>query len=210
MFYYGVCYDIIYNGSVYIAIGYDDYFLSKSSDGINWSQITSIISKSPGTSNLQNPTCIYFDGQRYIIGLQKTNGGDGVQYNSFITSFDGITWDESIRRVIINCVITAIAYNGTIYVISGRFRGRGTETILYFWSDDLITFNPINNEYMGTRVFDVIYNGKYFVVGGESRAYSTVGANINAIIYSVDGKIWFGSSNPEYDSCNGITVNPMV
>jgi hypothetical protein len=118
-----------------------------------------------------------------------------------VTSPDGITWDNSVRRVLTNCAVTAIAYNGTTYVITGTFRGNGLETILYYWSDDFLNFNPINNDFLSRSVSDVEWNGTYFVVCGGRRS-----ADLTAtIIYSEDGKNWFPSDNNEYTSASGTT-----
>jgi hypothetical protein len=201
VFEYGICYNIVFNGSKYIAVGFGYYPTATSPDGINWTTNTQLASKNPGSSNLQNATCIYYDGSQYIIGLQKTNDSNGDQYDSFVTSPDGITWDTSVRRVLTSCVVTAIAYNGTTYVITGTFRGNGSETILYYRSDNFLNFNPINNDFLSRSVSDVEWNGTYFVVCGGRRS-----ADLTAtIIYSEDGKNWFPSDNNEYTGANGTT-----
>jgi hypothetical protein len=180
------CYNIVYNGSVYIAVGWGTYPLAKSSDGINWDYITTL-PQVPGYH-------IFNDGNQYIASSEANRNSTG---GNIWTSQDGVTWDTS-KNIDLQFDVRCIAYNGIdTYVASGSKNGFLSGTIFYYWSNDLINWYPPNNYLLGTINWWIDWNGKYFTICGDSN-------NGVSIIYSLDGKNWTASDNqPFTNKCYG-------
>jgi hypothetical protein len=188
-------YDIIYNGSVYIAVGWSStYPMSTSSDGITWEYNTTYTLDTTNNSDkTQKGFCLFNDGTKYIFGGGATLSGSSG--GNVATSQDGITWDNT-QNINIPFDIRVIAYNGVdTYVAVGSKNGNIGGTNFAYWSNDGLTWNPANNVLLG-ECFYVDWNGTSFVVGGSPISGSTTN-----IIYSIDGKNWTASN---YDANNGI------
>ena len=139
------CADIIYNGSVYIASVLGDYPTATSSDGITWAYNTSYQLM---TSASRRFTFDFtYDGSRYIFG---TSGYTTTK--NIATSPDGITWSDTAY---LPMDVRRIAYNGVdTYVAVGGASSGISSPIYYYWSNDLITWYPANNNLLGTTVFN--------------------------------------------------------
>jgi hypothetical protein len=177
------CYNIIYNGTDYIAVGFGTYPMAKSNDGINWSFIT--------TTPKIRGYHIFNDGNRYIFSGEENLNDTG---GNIWTSDDGIIWDTS-KNISLPFNVTCIAYNnyGT-YVAVGK---SDSNINSYYWSNNLINWYLPNNNLMGTVINWVDWNGKYFTIGGND-------TNGVCIIYSSDGKNWTASINNPFSTCLGI------
>jgi hypothetical protein len=193
-------YDVVYNGSTYIATGLSsNYPMAISSDGITWNYNTTYKIPAPIA---QYGFCLSYDGSRYIFGGMGSNTNPATGYSStgnISTSQDGITWTKNNASLPFD--IRYIAYNGIdTYVGVGTKNGFIAGTIFYYWSNDLINWYPANNNLLGINVYWVDWNGTCFVVVGDT----TAGKNI---IYSVDGKNWTASTNsPFTTNCYRITT----
>jgi sugar lactone lactonase YvrE len=163
------CYDVIYNGTVYIAVGWGEYSMATSSDGISWAYNNTFRL----TNNPQYSYCIFYDGSRYILGSNDSGG-------NIATSSDGITW---VNEGYIQMHIRRIAYNGDTYVAVGSSG--------YYYSNDLKTWITPATKLTG-EVFWVNWNGTNFVIGSTPLSDSTVN-----IIYSPDGINWTPSDNTQ-------------
>jgi hypothetical protein len=183
-------YNIIYNGSVYIACGWsNNYPMATSFDGITWNYNTNY---KFATTGLQTGYCLIFDGSRYIFagGASTTSSSP----SNIVISQDGITWDDT-NKIYLPFDVRSIAYNGIdTYVACGEKNGFISGEIFYYWSNDLINWTPTNNNLIGNGWF-MVWNGTYFVISGAPLAGSTVN-----IIYSTDGKNWTASDNTQITS----------
>lgn len=180
------CYDIVYNGNVYIASGWGDFPTATSSDGFSWTFNTTLAFQ---TSTRKYSFGIYYDKPHNQFILM----GTGFNTNSNIaTSQDGITW---VENGYIPMDIRAIAYNDLdAYVAVGSNTNSPDPGLYYYWSNDLITWNaPVNNLLGSVIVWDVFWDGTNFIVG------STTSSGTN-IIYSTDGKNWNPSNNSKFSS----------
>ena len=178
----GICYNVVYNGSTYIAVGKSTtYPMAVSSDGINWSSNTTY----QGTTN---GICLLYDGSKYLFG------GSG---NAYATSQDGITWTSNTPIPLYT--VFCIAYNGKdTYVACGT----RTTNSNFYWSNDSITWYPANNNLLGNNVYWVDWNGTNFVACGQIFAGST-------ILYSPDGKTWTASTNSPFTT-NGYGITSIT
>jgi hypothetical protein len=165
------CYDVIHNGNVYIAIGWGQYSMATSSDGIIWEYNTTFRL----TNNTQYSYCIFHDGSQYILWSGNDGGG------SIATSNDAITWVQDGTYIPMD--ISRIAYNGDTYVAVGNGG--------YYYSNDLKTWITPDTRITG-KVYWVDWNGTYFVIGSTPLSGSTVN-----ILYSADGKTWTTSDNTQ-------------
>jgi hypothetical protein len=202
VFDYGECYDIIFNGSVYIALGFgSQYCMHTSTDGISWSPNTSLVLDNPGNSNTQRGNCISYLGGKYILGCDFSFADINNPYSNILTSTDGINWDKTIKRYVPFHVMS-IAYNGIdTYVIVGNIRGNVGGIIFYYWSNDLISFYEANNNLLSSTVSWVVWDGTNFIISGTGQATPSP-----SIIYSQDGKEWTVSENIPYSRISyGIT-----
>jgi sugar lactone lactonase YvrE len=186
----GRCYDIIYNGSVYISIGWPPstgYCMMTSQDGITWTP-----NQTFRWASSQNGFGMLFDGNRYI-NWNQTNQKDsnGNPLSNIAVSQDCISWDTSVLRYL-PFDIRGIAYNGVdTYVACGTPNGFVSTASYIYWSNDLITWNAPVNNLLGDNAFYVEWNGTYFVISGQNRSDLKI-----TNIWSVDGKTWDGSDNP--------------
>jgi hypothetical protein len=196
VFDYGECHDIIYNGSVYIALGFgSQYSMQTSADGITWNPNTSFILNNTGNSNTQRGNSIFNDGSRYILGCDFAYNDINSPLSNIFVSNDGITWDRSVNRYV-PFHIKSIAYNGVdTYVIVGFERGNVGGTIFYYYSHDLITFTKANGDnLLFSQNYWVVWDGTNFIISGAGSASQSP-----SIIYSSNGKDWLLSQNVPFD-----------
>jgi hypothetical protein len=203
VFDYGECYDIIYNGSVYVALGFgSQYSMQTSVDGITWNPNTSFILNNAGNSNTQRGNCIFNDGSRYILGCDFAYNDINNPLSNIFVSNDGITWDRSVNRYV-PFHIMSIAYNKIdTYVIVGYERGNIGGTIFYYYSNDLITFTKANgNNLLSFQNNFVVWDGINFLISGRGAVSPST-----SIIYSANGKDWMLSQNVPFNQTSlGIT-----
>jgi hypothetical protein len=179
-------YHIVYNGSVYIAVGFSNtYPMATSIDGITWEYNTTY---KVDNGTLQFGFDIIYDGNRYIF----VGGGGKVAI-----SVDCITWNSS-NNVSMPFDIRKIAYNNVnIYVAGGTKNGFINTDNFIYWSNDAITwYAGNNNNILMGEMFYIEWDGTHFIACGTPLSGSTTN-----IIYSTDGKNWTASN---YDHSNNM------
>jgi hypothetical protein len=195
---YSVCYNV--STSTYTASGYSNIAsTASSSDGIIWNLNTGFTFPS-----FKEAYYMFFDGTRYILGGL-------ARQNNIATSLDGVSWGLTGGSIDID--IRSFAYNGKdTYVAVGTQNGFRQDVIqMTYWSNDLITWFPANDNLLGLVIFYVEWNGTYFIASGYTRK-DVSPAYGNTTAYSIDGKNWTKSlDNPfgatTYSGTTYITYN---
>jgi hypothetical protein len=164
-------------------------FFASSTDGINWSLITT----TPSTINM-NPSALGWGKDKWVMG--DAGGGFGTSY-----SYDAITWTP-ITGTIASANLKAIKWNGTIWIAVGD--NSGTFNLYYSydgitWTGSQSALNLVNGP-----LYSVAYSDSLWVVGGLPQ-----GSNTNSIIYSYDGINWFPSTSA-FSIFTGIGGNLLV
>lgn len=173
---------VIWTGTLWVVIGGGNgNSIAYSTDGINW---TGVSSATVGISGL--PRTIGTNGQILIAGGDASDfNGTGIYY-----SYDAQTW-TSLGRGIMS-TIRGVAWNGTMFVIVGRF---GNTTA---YSYDGITWTGGTNIF-STVGLSVCWNGTMWV-----------GVGNNNIAYSYNGITWTATTNPFTTIINGVASNYQV
>ena len=115
----GICWDVKYNGSLWVAVGFENtssypgaYTISTSPDGINWTRNTT--ATFPGTGFL-----ITSFGLRIAYGNGRWIGvGDDT---TMITSTDGVTWSVATPSGLTLTYYNDIAWTGQQWILTGSF-----------------------------------------------------------------------------------------
>ena len=155
---------IAWNDSMWVAVGGNStYNIAHSSDGINWTSVTS-----PFASIVNG---VAWGRTKWIaVGLGAT---------TIASSVDGITWAAVASPFTVQG--HGVAWNGSMWVAVGE----GTNKIVYS-NDDGITWNSVTwttaNQF-ASKGNCVAWNGSMWVAGGG-------GSSSNHIAYSTHGINW--------------------
>ena len=199
--------DVVWNGSLWIAVGQGTNSIAYSYNGLNWTGL--------GTSITSQANSIAWNGKLAI--LTHANGvaysADGISWTSITSVFSngtayGIAWDGSRWQLGSSTSTSAYSYTGlnwtTYTASSGRTQtnsfastykiiprayiqhpsvatGAGQNTIAY--SDDGITWTGLGSTIFSNEGHYSLWNGQIWVA---------VGFGTNTIAYSNDGFNWKG------------------
>jgi hypothetical protein len=154
---------VVWNGSIWFAVGSGTNTIAYSYDGISWTGIGATIFTTAGLSIGWNGT--------YLVA-----GGSGT--NTFAYSTTGLTagtWTGT--ALILTSQVNAVAWNGYLWVAAGS----GTNTIAYSTNSTSWTAGTNQTSVLSTSGNSVAWNGNYFIVGG---------AGTNSMAFSSDGINW--------------------
>jgi hypothetical protein len=158
----GGCYDVAWNGTIWVAMGYSNTSFAYSYDGINWTANTAY------NSVLSLGSWVEWNGTQWIAGGYP--GSATLAY-----SYNGIQW-TGIEKTTFTEYCMGIATNGKRWVAIGK----GANSIAY--SDDGLNWTGL-----GTTLFTdgitVACNGPMFLAGGNGS---------HSLAYSYDGQTWVG------------------
>jgi hypothetical protein len=178
-----LCYGLAWNGSLWVAGGFNGV-MACSSDGIRWQSITSLF--------INRCYTIAWNGTLWVAG--------GKTGNQIVYSYDGINWTASSSG---NAAITyecrALAWNGTLWVAGGS----STTVGLVAYSSDGINWTLSSN---GSTIFTtqctaLAWNGTLWLAGGSGT---------NQMASSTDGITWTGVAQANsliLGQINGIAWN---
>ena len=197
----GVCNDLFWNGSTWVAVGHDTVSGAKvatSKDGVSWSQLPSTSIPISGVLNT-----IVWNGSIWMVG------GDGSPINdtntaSFAWSSDLARWNAIANTDISLTVVKRVAWNGMYWVAVGQ--GVAT-TIMYsknrtglIWEDTFTAASggTTKTSAITTVVNDVVWGGgRWVAVGGGNLVADGSGVSILYSVdaeadYAVSGRRWVG------------------
>lgn len=220
--------DVIWNGSIFVAVGSGGYIVT-SSDGITWTQRTSstasqingitwngsifVAVQSGASANgvHTSPDGINWTAQAVSIPVSLLGVTWSATLSLFvavgsadgtdgyiITSPDGITWTERANPK--NFTLAHVVWNGSIFVAVGSADGTDAYIIT---SSDGITWteraNPKNFNLLG-----VTWSGSLFVAVGVADGVDAY------IVTSPDGITWTEQANPKNFDLNGVAWNGSI
>jgi hypothetical protein len=199
----GGCYEIAYNGSLWVAVGQGTNTIAYSYDGKTWTAVPNSFFSIANT--------VAWNGSRWIAG-----GG----YNSTLaTSLDGKVWSPIAQTSGINVVI-GLEYNGSMWIAGGVSGNSDYSVNGLVWTNGISFSNgitwtngvspvsslavttinkvPLIYSYNGDDWFPVpnpiltsfeslAWNGKMWVALGYSTSFT--------MTYSYDGLQWAGVPN---------------
>jgi len=193
----GVCNDAFWNGSIWVAVGYDAVSGAKvatSKDGVTWSQIPT--GAVPISGILYS---VMWNGTVWMVG------GDGSPTNDVNTASVAWSSDLTLWNAVTNTdtklyLVKRISWNGMYWVAVGL----GTvSTMMYskdrnglVWEDTYVSSSSTNKTATITSaVNDVVWGGGRWVAVG--RGNDIVGGGGVSILYSADTPV-VGGEPAEY------------
>ncbi len=197
---------IAWNGSIWVAVGQGTNSIAYSSDGINWNGVSNSITKLSASGN-----GIAWNGSLWVAVGAGTSGI--IAY-----SRDGINWNgvtNSVSSIFVGVASTTLVPNtitppNPVIVALAFIPSPGGSTISYstiFYSNDGVNWNPaygVTGTIFSSWGSGVAWNGSMWVA---------VGAGVNTIAYSINGKYWLPSNNSTYifsTSGNDIAWNGSI
>jgi hypothetical protein len=187
----GAVYGVAWNGSLWIAVGYNTdktICIANSPDGINW------ISSTTNPFNGEQASGIAWNGS-YWVAL----GANTDSTVCIATSRDGMNWTPSINNPFSggNANTSGIAWNESYWVAVGY---NGDNTVCITTSYDGMTWiNSANNPFSGGIGFGISWNGSMWVaVGGYG--------SLVCIATSYDGLNWTPSTNNPFSGGLGFGI----
>ena len=193
----GVCNDAFWNGSIWVAVGYDAVSGAKvatSKDGVTWSQIPA--GAIPISGILYSVTS---NGTVWMVG------GDGSPTNDANTASIAWSSDLSLWTAVANTdtklyIVKRISWNGMYWVAVGL----GTVSAIMYskdlkglvWEDTYVSSSSTNKTAtIISAVNDVVWGGGRWVAVG--RGNDIVGGGGVSILYSADTPV-VGGEPAEY------------
>jgi hypothetical protein len=184
----------VFNGKMWVIGGENSTFASgilgdvwSSSDGTNWAQAMS------GTNAVdiggrRSAAAVVFNNNLFVIG-GITNNSTYPTYPIEYSS-DGVNWSGVSFTPFQRYGLSALVYNGAIYVIGGS--GADTRT---YKSTDGTNWTLVDVSQSFLNAVGLVFDNKMWMIDG-------VGAN-----WSTDGVHWTraGSSSPPFDGRGGMT-----
>ena len=173
---FNIVYGVAWNGSYWVAVGYDSVCIAISSNGINW------------VESLNNPfdsgsgKGIAWNGSYWVaVG----NNGDSTV--CIATSTDGMNWVSSTNNPFSGGEGRGIAWNGSYWVSVGT---NSNYSVFIATSSDGMNWTPlINNIFFDYGGNGIAWNGSYWIAGGGTATGEV------CIAKSTDGMNWVASTN---------------
>jgi hypothetical protein len=160
----------------------------RSSDGINWSQVTtsgSLFSARNGNG------LVVFNNRLWVIGgwSDPTPGGlNAIRFNDVWSSADGVTWRQETAAAAFLPRVgpAAVASGGKLWVIGGN-TAAGNVNDVWSSTDGIVWTQATASAAFSSRVSPrvVAFNNEMLLIGGESNSTGT-----NDIWHSADGVTW--------------------
>jgi hypothetical protein len=161
-----------------------------SSDGINWTQVTSAAPWSSRGSH----QCIVFDGKMWVLGgfsysYTSSGGTARTEFNDVWCSSDGLHWTQKTssaawgKRYVFQCV----SFNGKLWVLGGAKVGSPLYDDVWSSPDGIVWTREGSSVLWGQRArFQaVVLNSRIWILGGQGSS-----VNLNDVWSSYDGKTW--------------------
>jgi len=196
---------VVWNGTIWVAVGQGTNTIAYSYDGINWTGL--------GGYMFWRGRDIAWNGKIFVATGQRTNES-GARANTIAYSSDGINWKAVEGSTsIFSSSGNGVAWNGQRFVVVGSGASGasyGQNTIAYS-PDGSNNWTGVQNS--KTQIFtgyglDVAWNGTRFVAVGSPETNTYVG---NKIAYSSDGITWNGVTNSIFTySGDGIAWNGKI
>ena len=234
------CYNIYYNGKMYISVGEGVNTIAYSYDGITWVGLGSSIFTTRGK-------CISWNGTMWVAGGVGTNtiaySYDGIHWTGlgstiFSTSGNNIIW-TGVRWIMVGEGVNEVCYSsngiswtGVATGFSGGFGngismsssskivavGKGTSTQVIYSTDGGLTWSTASSTIFGVTGAgkNIIWNGNIWVaVGGPTVSIATSSDGISWV--SVSTKFSGGYANSVcwngdkwIVSGDGTNISPIV
>lgn len=155
------CRQIVFNGSMWVAVGSGTNTIAYSTDGENWTGKGSVFSSSSND--------VVWTGTRFVAV--------GYTANEFAYSPDGITWTTVFNSIFNYGFSLAVGGSTGDTIIAG---GRGTYTMAYS-VDDGSSWTGISTSPFDYACYGLAYYDGMWISGGQ---------NNNTMAYSYDGLNW--------------------
>jgi len=176
------CYDVTWNGDIWVAGGQGTNTLAYSYDGLKWTGLGSSV----------------FTGACYSVGWNNTVWvACGAGGNTIATSSDGKTW-TGLGTAIFDVSGTYAHWNGSVWLAVGN---GSTHTLAVSTNSNASTWTGLGKTILTTSGSQVIWMINKWIA---------VGQGTNTIMYTTDisgSTGWTAASNVFSSSCNAVYWN---
>jgi hypothetical protein len=178
----------VFNGELWVTGGYNGstYFSDAwhSSDGVTWTQAST-----GGYTGREMHAAVVNNGRLYVIGGENRLNG---LLNDVWSTADGVTWQEETANAFFSprCAVSAVSYNGRIFVIGGYTGGLSPVSNQVLSSADGANWIQVNGANSTAPLREggtsLVFDNRIWYLGG--RDYGLNQSNI--VYYSIDGLNW--------------------
>ena len=174
----GICNDIAWNGTMFVAVGNSTGRFGYSYDAITWTASTS------GDNLLAYAAYgVCWNGSIWVAGGATYNGSQKIIYSN-----DGINWNASTNSTTIfggavGNSVNDIVWNGTMFVAAAS---SSTNKLGYSYDGLNWSASTNGNSIFTSNADGIRWNGSIWIAGGEGT---------NTLAYSTDGITWSATTN---------------